>query len=132
MKAQVKETGRYIGGSYEMSEINGTNLLLMWREGRKTDETKVSEVLNYIPDDGFDKVWNALETKSNIIAYIYQVEGTSSDVLLFDRNGINTARNVFRAVREFDLSSKYIDMTSGDAKNFADAIENLSASELQL
>lgn len=132
MKIDVKETGQYKGGNYEMSEINDTNLLLMWREGQITDDTKVSEVLNYIPNDGYDNVWNVLETKNNIIAYVAQVEGTSSDVLLFDRNDINTAHDVFEAVSKLDLSTKYVDMTSENDKDFSEAVANISVAEDEL
>lgn len=132
MKTQVKEIGRHKGGSYEMSEMNGTNLLLMWRECPKTDKTKVSDVLNWIPNHGFDDVWNALDTKSNIVAYIEQTEGTSSDVVLFDRDGMDTAREVFEAVSKLDVSRKYVDMTSEDDKDFTDAVENISTPKLEL
>lgn len=126
----VKETGTRRDGNYALYE-NEENLLLLWRD--QTWEGDMSEALNYMPKEAYENMSKVLDEKSGVVAYVSQIEGTTSDVVLLDRKDINTAADAFKALGDIDNSRKFVDVTSSaemeNSDDFAAAIANMPASD---
>lgn len=112
-----KEKGNYNNGKYVMYGIKD-NLLVIWKEN--PCKKNPDDALKAMSRESCERLFNTLDTKNNIAAYVYQPNGTATGAVLFDRDEINAAKDVIKEAQSIITSAtkmsstirEYMDITT--------------------